>query len=196
MLNNVASIIKTSVTMTELCQRYGIEINRQGFAVCPFHNERTASLKIYDGTRGYSCYGCGKSGDVISFVQLLYGLSFSEALNKINDDFGLNLPLERRLSLREKHRFDIIEKQRLREKREREDLFERYRQAFNRWAELDRAKITYKPKSTDEPLHPEFIKALKGLALAEHQLNIAEGELYAYEMRRVRWQNDSPRHCR
>lgn len=187
MFSNIASLIKSAVTMQDVCERYGIEINRQGFAVCPFHNERTASLKIYDGTRGYSCYGCGKSGDVISFVQTMYGLNFSEALSKLNDDFGLNLPLERRLSLREKYRFDSIERQRNKEKREREALFERYRQAYSRWAELDKARIRYKPKTADEPLHPEFIKALKGLALAEYQLDTAEGELYAYEMRKVRW---------
>ncbi len=181
MLNNIASLIKYAVTMTDVCERYGIEINRQGFAVCPFHNEKTPSLKIYDGNRGYSCFGCGKSGDVISFVQSMYGLSFSEALSKLNEDFGLNLPLERRMSNTEKYRFSCIERDRKRQETKRQRVKERYLKALDEWIKLDKQKKDYKPKSPDEELHPKFIEALNGLALAEFLLEEAESNLIQLE---------------
>jgi hypothetical protein len=57
-------------------------------------------------------------------------------------------------------------------------------------AELDRLIIKHIPTSPDEALHPDFIKALLGLASAEYNLSIAEGELFSYEMRKVCRQND------
>lgn len=185
MLSNIASQIKQTVTMTQVCERYGIDINRQGFAVCPFHREDTASMKIYEGAKGFCCYGCGKSGDVISFVCDMYGLSFRQSLQKLNDDFGLGLPLDRRMSLREKFVLKDIERERNAEKRKRESLIKAYNKAYDIYASLDSSRMKYKPTSPDEALHPEFIKALQGLALAEYNLNQAEGELFSYEMRKV-----------
>ena len=190
MLSNIASQIKATVTMTDICEKYGIDINRQGFAVCPFHREDTASLKIYQGNRGYCCYGCGKSGDVISFVCDMFGLSFAHALEKINNDFGLGLPMGRKMSLREKYALKDIERERNREKRERDSLIDAYNKAYDCYAELDRLIIKHRPTSPDEALHPAFIKALKGLSSAEYNLSIAEGELFSYEMRKVCRQND------
>ena len=39
--------IKQQNTMRDVVTRYGIEVNRSGFCKCPFHNEKTASMKIY-----------------------------------------------------------------------------------------------------------------------------------------------------
>ena len=47
---------------------------------CPFHDDRSPSLTIYDEGRRFKCFGCGAQGDVIDFVQRLYGVSVSEAL--------------------------------------------------------------------------------------------------------------------
>ena len=86
------SIIKQSVTLSQACQMYGIDINRQGFSRCPFHSgDNTPSFKIYPGDRGFYCFGCGAAGDVIKFVQLLFNLSFIEAVKKLNSDFSLGL---------------------------------------------------------------------------------------------------------
>lgn len=86
------SIIKQSVTLSQACQMYGIDINRQGFSRCPFHSgDNTPSFKIYPGDRGFYCFGCGAAGDVIKFVQLLFNLNFIEAVKKLNTDFSLGL---------------------------------------------------------------------------------------------------------
>ena len=49
-------------------------------AVCPFHEEKTPSMSV-DRARGlYHCFGCGKGGDVFSFVQETQGVDFADAL--------------------------------------------------------------------------------------------------------------------
>jgi len=54
---------------------------------CVFHNERTPSLILDTATNRYKCYGCGKSGDVISFVQESHGLDFVDAVRFLLDTY-------------------------------------------------------------------------------------------------------------
>lgn len=90
---NYADDIKSAVSMREVCNKYGFPVSRSGYICCPFHAEKTASLHVYDGDRGWFCFGCGEGGDVISFVSRLFGLTFTETLSKMNSDFNLGLPL-------------------------------------------------------------------------------------------------------
>lgn len=64
---------------------------------CPFHNEKTPSFSVNEGKQFYHCFGCGKSGDVIGFVQEYYKLPFVEAVEKLATENGIKLP-ERRSS--------------------------------------------------------------------------------------------------
>ena len=73
-MNNYALLIKDAVSMREIAEYYGFKIERGGFIKCPFHDgDKTASLKIYDGIRGFCCFGCNLSGDVIDFHILDFG---------------------------------------------------------------------------------------------------------------------------
>lgn len=92
---NEASRIKEMLTAREVAAHYGFYPNRNGYICCPFHNEKTGSLKIYDGHDGWHCFGCHKGGSVIDFVRELDGLSFSEACKKLDRDFNLGLYREK-----------------------------------------------------------------------------------------------------
>lgn len=83
------------VTAREAAERYGLTPNRAGFIRCPFHGEKTPSLKLYPGTGGYHCFGCGAGGDVIDFTARLFGLDRPAALRRLNEDFSLTIPLDR-----------------------------------------------------------------------------------------------------
>ena len=86
------SRITQAVSVSLACQTYGIPYNRQGFSNCPFHSgDNTPSFKIYPNDRGFYCFGCGAGGDVITFVEKLFGLNFIEAVKKLNADFSLGL---------------------------------------------------------------------------------------------------------
>lgn len=69
--------IKGRYTMQDILHGYGIRPNRKGFIPCPFHKEKTPSMKI-DRDR-YHCFGCGEDGDIFSFVQRMERISFKEA---------------------------------------------------------------------------------------------------------------------
>lgn len=58
------------------------KINYQGFTKCPFHNEKTASMRCYPNNRFY-CFGCGKTGDPIDIVMHLENVSLKEAIKII-----------------------------------------------------------------------------------------------------------------
>jgi DNA primase len=61
--------IKQQLPIEKVLQHYNIAINKNGQCKCPFHEDKTPSLKIYPETNTYHCFGCGKSGDTIQFIQ-------------------------------------------------------------------------------------------------------------------------------
>ena len=77
--------IKREHPMPEVVRRYGIEINRAGFCRCPFHTEKTASMKIY--AQSFYCFGCGAGGDVIDFVRLYERCDFKTAFRMLGGEF-------------------------------------------------------------------------------------------------------------
>lgn len=94
--------------MDEVVRRYGFTPKQPGnYICCPFHNEKTPSLKVYSQPgRGWMCFGCGKGGTVIDFVMNLYKIPFSAAVVRLNADFNLGLcgkltPQERREAARQ-----------------------------------------------------------------------------------------------
>lgn len=83
--------IVQTVTMQAAADRYGLVPNKHGLCCCPFHGEKTPSFKIYPGSKGFYCFGCGVGGDVITFAEKLLGLSPAEAVKRLDADFGLGL---------------------------------------------------------------------------------------------------------
>lgn len=84
--------IKARVSIRNLIDMYGYDVNRAGFMRCPFHSgDRTASLKIYQGDRGWHCFGCHKGGSVIDFVMEHDGVSFHAACKTLDSMFSLGL---------------------------------------------------------------------------------------------------------
>jgi len=61
-------------------------------ALCPFHNEKTPSFTVSRDRQSFHCFGCGKGGDAISFLQEYDGLSFTESLLRLAESAGVQLP--------------------------------------------------------------------------------------------------------
>ena len=95
MPNRMAEQIKDNVDLREAMEHYGIHFNRSGYAVCPFHTEKTASLSIQKKKNRFTCFGCGATGDVIEFVKMYFNLDFGQALVRLNNDFRLGLTSEK-----------------------------------------------------------------------------------------------------
>ncbi|GHU54736.1 hypothetical protein FACS1894132_09830 [Clostridia bacterium] len=65
----------------------GLKIRPGNFIVCPFHVEKSASLKLYE--HSFYCFGCGCGGDIINFAMKLNGTDFKETVEKLKEDFYL-----------------------------------------------------------------------------------------------------------
>ena len=183
-----ANEIKSRVSMPEMMRHYGFELDRSGFCKCPLHDEKTGSFKAYSGNRGFYCFGCGAHGSVIDFVMLYFGLSFKDAIAKINTDFSLGLPIGERISLRQRremeHRQRERQEERNREQRERERLEGEYWAAFDLWQKYDTNKREYAPKSLSEDFHPLYVEAAKNIDCAAYLLDTAEMRLRDYADKR------------
>lgn len=100
---NAAEQIKERINMMDVLDVYGFHPNRAGFICCPFHEEKTPSLKAYKNHTRWHCFGCDAGGNVIDFVMRLFGLNFRQAVVRIDVDFGLCLNTGKRLTVRERH---------------------------------------------------------------------------------------------
>ena len=61
---------------------------------CPFHDERTPSFSVNAPDKLYYCFGCGKGGDVVSFVRETENLDFVEAIEFLAERFRIQLEYE------------------------------------------------------------------------------------------------------
>ena len=77
---NIFEAVKQSVTTRQAAEYYGIRVNRNGMAVCPFHRDKNPSMKV---DRRFHCFGCQADGDVIDFTAHLYNLKPKEAAEKL-----------------------------------------------------------------------------------------------------------------
>ena len=93
MLDNRAfEIARESITAEQAAIYYGLKVNNQHRATCPFHNGKNNNLSFHGG--GYCCFVCGEKGDVTRYVQTLFGYARPyDALTRLDDDFRLGLDL-------------------------------------------------------------------------------------------------------
>ena len=162
MVNYRSENIKAALDIERIFSFYGYEPNRQGFVNCPFHNEKTASCKIYPKSNSFYCFGCGAGGDVIDFVRLLYGLDFRQACVRLEADFGL-------VGVTDSASPELSEraKKRNAEKAEYKALKERF-VLYNQIIRDNR------PKAVGEPISPEFAKAINEMPHIENRLRELE----------------------
>ena len=86
---NIFQAVKAAVPVPAAAERYGLQIRRCGMVRCPFHEDRTPSMKIYDDH--FYCFGCQAHGDVTDLTARLLGLQNYEAACKLAQDFSVNV---------------------------------------------------------------------------------------------------------
>ena len=157
MTSNIFQDIKDRVDLKDLVCFYGLEVDRGGFACCPFHNERNPSFKIYEDH--YHCFGCGEHGDHTDFVQKLYGLTNIEAAKKISHDFGLRL-FDKEIAtpvnpyLKEKNEMNLWI-------RFAKNTLTEYIDILNKWERI------YMPRSPIDPVSDKYLESIHNKGFAE-----------------------------
>ena len=161
---NLFEIVKYGVSCREAAERYGVEVNHYGMALCPFHNDRHPSLYVADDH--YYCFACGEHGDVIDFVSKLFHLSLYDAAQKLAADF--HLTPDKPPSAAALHAKRIrTEAQQLRENEQLcFSVLSDYARVLRRW------KVQYAPKSLEEAPDERLVEACHELDQTEYYLDI------------------------
>ena len=84
---NLFETVKAAVTPRMAAERYGLPIQQGGMVCCPFHADRTPSMKL--NKEYFYCFGCGAHGDVVALTAQLFDLPPAEAAKKLAADFGI-----------------------------------------------------------------------------------------------------------
>jgi len=82
--NPIADVIGSYVHLTKKGGNY--------FGLCPFHNEKSPSFSVSPSKQMYYCFGCGKGGNVLTFIMDYENCSFPEAMEILAKRAGLELP--------------------------------------------------------------------------------------------------------
>lgn len=161
---NLFEIVKHGVSCREAAERYGVEVNHYGMALCPFHNDRHPSLYVADDH--YYCFACGEHGDVIDFVSKLFHLSLYDAVQKLAADF--HLTPDKPPSAAALHAKRIrTEAQQLREnERLCFSVLSDYACVLRSW------KVQYAPQSSEEAPDERFVEACHKLDEVEYYLDV------------------------
>ena len=159
----VFEAVKQSGTTRQAAEHYGIRVNRNGMCACPFHNDKTPSMKV---DRRFHCFGCQADGDVIDFVSLLTGTR--EAAVMLAQDFSI--PYEDRAPTvrsrpRPKAPPETPEQQFKRMERYAFRVLSDYYHLLRRWGK-DLA-----PQTPEETWNPLFTEALQNKAKIEYLLD-------------------------
>ena len=168
---NLFEIVKYGVSCREAAERYGVEGNHYGMALCPFHNDRHPSLYVADDH--YYCFACGEHGDVIDFAAKLFGLPLYEAAQRLAADFHLTPDKPPSAAAFHAKRIQT-EAQQLREnERLCFSVLSDYARVLRDW------KVSYAPKLPEETPDERFVEACHRLDETEYYLDIlASGNSY------------------
>lgn len=153
-----------------------VQLNRRGnrlWGLCPFHAEKTPSFSVMADQNFFKCFGCGKGGDIITFVRELDGLDFIEALRILADQAGVELPERRQQTEEDRGERD-------RRKRAREALA-RARKLYHE-ALLSPAGAGARQYLEDRKVDPAMISAFQlGWAPNENEWLVSRLLKFGYE---------------
>lgn len=159
--------IKQTLTIRQVVEHY------QGKALknkvpCPFHQDKTPSLHIYDKTQTYQCFVCRTGGDLINFTSRLHNCNNLEACKILNESFNLGIVAGK------VNKKSIIEAEKQRRAKKEAELLQKNKELeliseFNKWY-----------------LTSEYLKPRRGQAPSEaYAIAINELQKIEYKLNRA-----------
>ena len=93
-MSDVAEKIKERIDFVSFIRDY-VDLKPAGAnfkALCPFHQEKTPSFMVSASKQRFKCFGCGKGGDVFTFLEEYEGIEFPDALTILAEKAGVEIP--------------------------------------------------------------------------------------------------------
>jgi len=93
-LREVVEEIHNKIDIVEFIGRY-VKLKKQGsnyVGLCPFHQEKTPSFTVSPSKQLFHCFGCGASGDIVTFLMRIENLTFKDAINQLAKEAGIEVP--------------------------------------------------------------------------------------------------------
>jgi len=91
---SIAERVKQQADIVRVVGEY-VQLKKAGQnfrGLCPFHSEKTPSFNVHPTRQIYHCFGCGKGGDVFTFVMEMERCEFPDALKIVAEKCGISLP--------------------------------------------------------------------------------------------------------
>lgn len=169
------TLIKESINITDVLAKYGYYPNSKGYLQCPLHSEKTPSFKIYPKTNSFYCFGCGAGGDVIKLVQVLFGISYPQAVLRLKSDFDI-------MSGADPDALKRAQEERNKRAREEAEKQARLNKLISEHRYLYHFVREYRPKPFSHEAAQIYSKAKERLGDLEYILDrfIVEGERYEF----------------
>lgn len=169
-MRDYADAVKQAVPAIQAARALGLNPDAHGFCKCPIHGEKTGSMKLYPGNRGWYCFGCHTGGSVIDLVMECNGMTLHSAVEYLNDEFNLGLPIGKEASAEQEAAARKLAAQRKAEQERRKAreaakaaAFERYLDIGAEIRKLEEDIEKYAPTSPDAPLNKDYIYAMHRL---------------------------------
>jgi len=169
-LTMAVQTIKDRVSALDVGKAIGLNVDQHGRCSCPFHSGKDRNMKLFPGNRGFSCFVCHESGDVIKLVRRYYDKSFKDCVAWFNDVFRLGLSLDGQIGPDEARRAQEAQRMRMEAR-----AFDEWREkaefdlalGLDRVAEmLEEQRDVNEPKEPDDKWNREFCQAVKLLPSA------------------------------
>lgn len=175
-IREAATLIRQAISMEQIVSNYLPAAHiKNGFINCPFHAEKTSSLKLYDNT--FYCFGCHARGDALDFVGKLFGVSPLAAVERINNDFNLSLALDETCTLKQRletqRRISELTKQRAAAENLRRERQQAYEMAVDEYTQALLQMRDNAPTNRDAPYPAAWQEAAKRIDLLADILNYA-----------------------
>ncbi len=94
--NEIINQIRSAVNIVDVIGSY-VPLTSKGrnfFGVCPFHDDHSPSMSVSPEKQIYTCFSCGASGNVFTFIQDYENISFVEAVQKLSSQTGISLGVD------------------------------------------------------------------------------------------------------
>ena len=107
--NEVMNEIRNKTDIVDVISKY-VNLTKKGknyFGVCPFHDDHSPSMSVSPDKQIYTCFSCGASGNVFTFVADFEKISFLQAVRLLGEKAGINVGSDVSYSEKKDEYFDV-----------------------------------------------------------------------------------------